>query len=59
MGPQCPHCEAVYEWTVGELQEVVCGPKIYFCAECRGMFILTPEEIEALQTKFRPCLDEG
>lgn len=59
MGPQCPHCSAVYEWTCGELEEQVTAPKIYFCQECRGLFILAPEEIEALQERFRPALEEA
>lgn len=57
MGPSCPHCKAVYEWCAGEIEECVTAPKIYFCAECRGMFVLSIEEIEDLQTKFRPSLE--
>lgn len=59
MGPQCPHCGAVYEWTCGELEEQVTAPKVYFCQDCRGLFILTPEEVEALQERFRPALEEA
>jgi predicted nucleic acid-binding Zn-ribbon protein len=59
MGPQCPHCGAVYEWTCGELEEQVTAPKVYFCQDCRGLFILAPEEIEALQERFRPALEEA
>lgn len=59
MGPQCPHCGAIYEWTCGELEEQVTAPKVYFCQECRGLFILTPEEVEALQERFRPALEEA
>lgn len=59
MGPQCPHCGAVYEWTCGELEEQVTAPKVYFCQDCRGLFILTPEEIEVLQERFRPALEEA
>lgn len=59
MGPQCPHCGAVYEWTCGELEEQVTAPKVYFCQDCRGLFILTPDEVEALQDRFRPALEEA
>lgn len=59
MGPQCPHCGAVYEWTCGELEEQVTAPKVYFCQECRGLFILAPDEVEALQDRFRPALEEA
>lgn len=59
MGPQCPHCGAVYEWTCGELEEQVTAPKVYFCQDCRGLFILTPDEIEVLQERFRPALEEA
>lgn len=59
MGPQCPHCGAVYEWTCGELEEQVTSPKVYFCQECREMFILGPDEIVALQDRFRPALEES
>jgi predicted nucleic acid-binding Zn-ribbon protein len=59
MGPQCPHCGAIYEWTCGELEEQVTAPKVYFCQECRGLFILAPEEVEALQERFRPALEEA
>lgn len=59
MGPQCPHCGAVYEWTCGELEEQVTAPKVYFCQDCRGLFILTPDEVEALQERFRPALEEA
>lgn len=59
MGPQCPHCGAIYEWTCGELEEQVTAPKVYFCQDCRGLFILTPEEVEALQERFRPALEEA
>lgn len=59
MGPQCPHCSAVYEWTCGELEEQVTAPKVYFCQECRGLFILSPDEVEALQERFRPALEEA
>lgn len=58
MGPQCPHCGAVYEWTCGELEEQVTAPRIYFCQACRGMFVLAPDEVEALQRRFRPVLAE-
>ncbi len=59
MGPQCPHCGAIYEWTCGELEEQITAPKVYFCQECREMFILGPEEIMALQDRFRPALEES
>lgn len=59
MGPQCPHCGAIYEWTCGELEEQVTSPKVYFCQECREMFILGPDEIVALQDRFRPALEES
>lgn len=59
MGPQCPHCGAIYEWTCGELEEQVTAPKVYFCQECRELFILAPEEIAALQERFRPALEES
>lgn len=59
MGPQCPHCGAIYEWTCGELEEQVTSPKVYFCQECREMFILGPDEIGALQDRFRPALEES
>jgi predicted nucleic acid-binding Zn-ribbon protein len=59
MGPQCPHCGAIYEWTCGELEEQVTAPKVYFCQDCRGLFILSPDEVEALQERFRPALEEA
>lgn len=59
MGPQCPHCSAVYEWCCGEIKEQVICPKIYFCTECRGMFVMTPEEVAEVQERLRPCLDNG
>jgi predicted nucleic acid-binding Zn-ribbon protein len=59
MGPQCPSCGAIYEWTCGELEEQITSPKVYFCQECREMFILGPDEIMALQDRFRPALEES
>jgi hypothetical protein len=59
MGPTCPHCGAIYEWTCGELEEHVTAPKVYFCQECRGLFVLSSEEIEDLQARFRPALEEA
>jgi hypothetical protein len=59
MGPTCPHCGAIYEWTCGELEEHVTAPKVYFCQECRGLFVLSSEEIEELQERFRPALEEA
>ena len=59
MGPQCPHCGAIYEWTCGELEEQVTSPKVYFCQEGREMFILGPDEIVALQDRVRPALEES
>lgn len=59
MGPQCPHCGAIYEWTCGELEEQVTAPKVYFCQECRELFILAPDEVGALQDRFRPVLEES
>lgn len=56
MGPKCPHCDALYEWCTGEVEEQVTAPKVYFCSDCRGLFVLTVEEIEALQDKFRTSL---
>jgi hypothetical protein len=58
MGPTCPHCSVVYEWCAGEIEECVTAPKIYFCSDCRGMFVMTIEEVEAIQAKLRPTLDE-
>lgn len=59
MGPPCPHCGAIYEWTCGEIEELVTCPKIYFCGECRGMFILDAEEVTALQERYRPSMLES
>lgn len=59
MGPQCPHCGAIYEWTCGELEEQVTAPKVYFCQECRELFILAPDDVIALQERFRPALEES
>lgn len=56
MGPHCPECGSLYEWTCGELEEHVHAPKIYFCSDCRAMFILPPEEVRALQEQLRPML---
>lgn len=58
MGPECPHCHAIYEWTCTEISEQVHSPRIYFCQDCRGMFILDPEEIAAIQERCRPTLEE-
>ena len=51
MGPKCPVCGAIYEWTEGEITEEVHCPKVYFCpnAECRAMFVLSADEIKAVQ----------
>jgi hypothetical protein len=54
MGPSCPECQAIYEWTAGELEELVTGPKVYFCGECRALFVLSPEEATSLQERLRP-----
>jgi hypothetical protein len=59
MGPQCPHCGAIYEWTCGELEEQITAPKVYFCQECRELFILAPDDVIALQERFRPALEES
>lgn len=54
MGPKCPHCYALYEWTESEITEDVYSPKVYFCQGCMQLFTLTSEEITDLQEHFRP-----
>ena len=58
MGPECPHCKAIYEWTVGEIEEVVYCPKTYICSSCYGMFILSPEEIVEIQARAGKWMDD-
>lgn len=58
MGPKCPHCGALYEWCCSELEEHVTCPRVYFCTECRGMFVMDADEITALQEKLRPAVEE-
>jgi hypothetical protein len=58
VGPKCPKCGTIYEWTCGELQEVAYCPKTYFCQNesCREIYVLTAEEITNLQEQLRPQL---
>lgn len=58
MGPKCPKCGTIYEWTCGELQEVAYCPRTYFCQNesCREIYVLTVEEITALQEQLQPQL---
>lgn len=58
MGPKCPHCLAIYEWTEAEIQEPVFCPKVYFCSYCFQMFILDGEEITRLQEDCRRQLGD-
>lgn len=56
MGPRCPHCKSVHEWTRGEIEEFITAPKVYFCAECHELFVVSIEELEELQSKLKPLL---
>lgn len=51
MGPRCPKCGAVYEWTEGEITEEVMSPKVYFCTDinCRHMWVLDADQIKDIQ----------
>jgi hypothetical protein len=57
VGPACPCCGAIYEWTEGEIDEDVMFPKIYFCQKCRHMFVLSAEEITKIQVQCKPALE--
>lgn len=50
-GPNCPSCEANAEWTEGEINEPIFGPKTYCCSYCYHFYVLTIEEIEWYQAK--------
>lgn len=54
MGPTCPFCGALYEWTCGEFSEVYYFPRTYICAsvECLQPFTLDVEELEEVKEKF-------
>ncbi len=58
MGPECPFCHKIYEWTVGELTEVVYSPRTYFCAKCYGIFTVDAETLAELQVKYAPNVQE-
>jgi hypothetical protein len=59
VGPKCPLCGAIYEWTEAEVIEDVMSPKVYFCpvAECRHMWVLAPDEIKEIQQACGGMLD--
>lgn len=55
MGPRCPVCGTMQEWTPYEMTEVVYAPQTYFCInmECLEMFTLSIEQVECLQAQCR------
>ena len=56
-GPACPKCGTIYEWSCGEIEELVVGPKLYFCERCMNLFILWPDEVYAIQRRLRNLED--
>lgn len=56
MGPKCPECGNHVEWTVGEVIEDVCAPKVYICEKCREMWTVDIDEVQSLQEDARRCM---
>ena len=53
MGPKCPHCKQMVEWTGWEINEVVYAPKTYCCASCSKFFTVAIDVIEEIQKSAR------
>lgn len=58
MGPTCPSCGVIYEWTENELREHVMSPRVFFCHGCRAMFTLSADEVTEVQMHFRVILEQ-
>lgn len=57
MGPTCPHCQVIQEWTEAEITETVYSPRTYMCTSCYGVWTLDVDEVTAVQQHYRPQLD--
>jgi len=60
MGPRCPFCSLMVEFTEWEMNEIIYAPKFYCCSSCLSFFCVEIDKLEAIQIAYKEyCSGEG